>query len=67
MRVILNKEVKNLGEAGEIVNVAPGYGRNYLIPQGLAIPASKGSVQQAAQLRQGVGGPHRGDRGVHSP
>jgi len=54
MRVILNKEVKNLGEAGEIVNVAPGYGRNYLIPQGLAIPASKGSVQQAEhQQRMG--------------
>lgn len=47
MRVILNKEVPHLGEAGEIVQVAPGYGRNYLIPNGLAIPASEGSVRQA--------------------
>lgn len=46
MRVILKKEVHNLGDAGEIVKVAPGYGRNYLIPRGLAIPASEGSVNQ---------------------
>jgi large subunit ribosomal protein L9 len=44
MRVILNSEVPNLGDAGDIVQVAPGYGRNYLIPRGLAIPASEGSV-----------------------
>lgn len=46
MRVILKKEVPNLGDAGDIVNVKPGYGRNYLIPRGLAIPASEGSVKQ---------------------
>ncbi|TVQ90962.1 MAG: 50S ribosomal protein L9 [Deltaproteobacteria bacterium] len=46
MRVILKKEVQNLGEAGDIVNVKPGYGRNYLIPRGLAIPASEGSIKQ---------------------
>ena len=44
MRVILKKEVHNLGDAGEIVKVAPGFGRNYLIPRGLAILASEGSV-----------------------
>lgn len=47
MRVILKKEVPNLGDAGDIVSVKPGYGRNYLIPRGLAIPASEGSVKQA--------------------
>ena len=47
MRVILKKAVSHLGEAGEIVKVSPGYGRNYLIPRGLAIPASEGSVRQA--------------------
>jgi large subunit ribosomal protein L9 len=47
MRVILKNEVAHLGDAGEIVNVRDGYGRNYLIPRGLAIPASKGSVKQA--------------------
>jgi large subunit ribosomal protein L9 len=46
MRVILKQEVPHLGEAGEIVEVKPGYGRNYLIPRGLAIPASSGSVAQ---------------------
>ncbi|TNE86767.1 MAG: 50S ribosomal protein L9 [Deltaproteobacteria bacterium] len=44
MRVILKSEVPHLGDAGDIVRVAPGYGRNYLIPRGLAIPASEGSV-----------------------
>ncbi len=46
MRVILKHEVHNLGDAGEIVKVAAGYGRNYLIPRGLAIPASEGSLRQ---------------------
>lgn len=47
MRVILKQEVANLGEAGDVVNVKPGYGRNYLIPRGLAMPASEGSLKQA--------------------
>lgn len=46
MRVILKQEVHNLGDAGEIVKVAPGYGRNFLIPRGYAIPASEGSIRQ---------------------
>lgn len=46
MRVILKKEVANLGDAGEIVQVNPGYGRNFLIPRGLAIAASEGSMAQ---------------------
>lgn len=41
MLVILKKEVAHLGEAGAVVEVKNGYGRNYLIPQGLAIPASE--------------------------
>ena len=52
MRVILKHEVPNLGEAGEIVSVANGYGRNYLIPRGLAIPASEGSVKQAEHQKK---------------
>lgn len=51
MRVILNQEVPNLGDAGDIVNVAPGYGRNYLIPRGLAMVASEGSVKQAEHAK----------------
>ncbi len=46
MRVILKQDVANLGAPGEIVNVARGYGRNFLIPRGLAIPASDGSVRE---------------------
>ena len=46
MRVILKSEVPHLGDAGDIVKVAPGYGRNFLLPRGLAIPASEGSVRQ---------------------
>ena len=44
MRLILKQDVHNLGDAGEIVQVSGGYGRNYLVPRGLAIPASDGSV-----------------------
>ena len=40
MKVILKEDVKNLGEVGNIVNVANGYGRNYLIPRNFAIEAS---------------------------
>jgi len=46
MRVILKQEVHNLGDAGEIVKVANGYGRNFLLPRGFAIPASEGSIRQ---------------------
>ena len=45
MRIILKNEVPHLGEAGDIVNVKAGFGRNFLIPQGLAVPASTGSVK----------------------
>lgn len=46
MRVILKQEISDLGDAGDIVSVRAGYGRNYLIPRGLAIPASEGSVRE---------------------
>lgn len=44
MLVILKKEVPNLGEAGDVVRVKAGYGRNHLIPRGLAIPANERNV-----------------------
>jgi large subunit ribosomal protein L9 len=46
MQVILKQEVANLGDAGDIVKVSAGYGRNFLIPRGLAILATEGSVTQ---------------------
>jgi large subunit ribosomal protein L9 len=40
MQVILTQDVGNLGKAGELVSVKPGYGRNYLVPNGLAVTAT---------------------------
>lgn len=52
MRVILTNNVPKLGEVGDVCNVAPGYGRNYLIPQGLAILATPGAVKQIDDLKR---------------
>lgn len=46
MQVILKQHVNHLGEPGDIITVKPGYGRNFLIPRGLAIPASAGSLAE---------------------
>lgn len=46
MDIILTEDVPKLGEMGDIVKVAPGYGRNYLIPQGMAIPATLGNKKE---------------------
>ena len=46
MKLILRKVVENLGGPGDIVDVKPGFGRNYLIPQGLAYEASKGNIRR---------------------
>jgi large subunit ribosomal protein L9 len=51
MRVILRKEIDNLGDVGDVVEVADGFGMNHLIPKGLALQASAGSVR-AAQHEQ---------------
>lgn len=51
MKVLLINDVYKLGRAGEIKKVAAGYGRNYLIPQGLAVPVTAGSTQQAERIR----------------
>jgi large subunit ribosomal protein L9 len=40
MQVILTQDIENLGKAGELVSVRPGYGRNYLVPRGLAVTAT---------------------------
>ncbi|VAW73389.1 LSU ribosomal protein L9p [hydrothermal vent metagenome] len=46
MNIILLEKVENLGELGDQVNVKPGYGRNYLIPGGKAVPATKDNITQ---------------------
>ena len=46
MQIILKEDIHNLGKGGELVTVKPGYGRNYLIPQGKAVIATARSVAQ---------------------
>ena len=46
MKLILRNAVENLGDPGDIVDVAPGYGRNYLVPQGLAYEASEANIRR---------------------
>jgi large subunit ribosomal protein L9 len=52
MKVILQKEVAKLGAPGDVVNVTDGYARNFLVPRGLAIQATKGAVRQVDNLRR---------------
>lgn len=51
MEVILLKDVKRVGEVGEVKRVSDGYARNYLIPRGLAVPATEGARKQAEQQK----------------
>lgn len=52
MKLILKKAVPNLGEAGEVVSVKAGFGRNYLLPQGLAYEASEANVRRLEEERK---------------
>jgi len=52
MKVILQKPVEKLGDPGDVVDVAAGYARNYLIPRSLAIRAHRGAEKQADTLRR---------------
>lgn len=58
MKLILRQAVEKLGNPGDIVNVAPGYGRNYLLPQGLAFEASEANIrrleEEKAQVQERV-------------
>jgi len=51
MKIILQKPVEKLGDPGDVIEVADGYARNYLVPYGLAVKAHKGAVVQADVLR----------------
>lgn len=53
MELILRDDIERLGRRGEIVNVAAGYGRNYLLPRGLAIPVSEANKAVIAKERKG--------------
>jgi large subunit ribosomal protein L9 len=49
MQVVLLKDIKRLGKAGDVRNVADGFARNYLLPRGLAAPATSGAVREAQE------------------
>ncbi|HEX7973875.1 MAG TPA: 50S ribosomal protein L9 [Anaerolineales bacterium] len=51
MKVLLLKDVYKLGRAGDVKRVADGYGRNFLLPQGLAVLATTGALQQVEHIR----------------
>ncbi len=52
MKLILTQDVTNLGAPGDVVEVKNGYGRNYLMPNGFAIRATKGAEKQVATIRR---------------
>ena len=57
MKIILQKPVDKLGDPGDVVDVADGYARNYLVPRGLAIKAHKGAAKQPARRAAVTGTP----------
>lgn len=52
MKIVLRNDLDRVGKRGDLLDVADGYARNYLIPHGLAIPATEGIEQQAASMRR---------------
>lgn len=55
IQVILSEDVHSLGEAGDVVSVKPGYARNYLVPQGKALPATAERVNQVEHQKRVIG------------
>jgi large subunit ribosomal protein L9 len=52
MKVILRQDIRDLGQAGQTIEVKAGYGRNYLIPRNLAIPASKANLRAIDEIEK---------------
>lgn len=52
MIVILKKDIKGTGKAGDVIKVSPGYARNMLIPRGLAVEATEGNVRNLEKQKQ---------------
>ncbi|WP_088893436.1 50S ribosomal protein L9 [Leptolyngbya ohadii] len=52
IQLVLNKDVSKLGRAGDVVEVAPGYARNYLLPQGFAVRTTPGILKQVERRRE---------------
>lgn len=52
IRVVLQQDVENLGQGGEVVRVRPGYARNFLIPRGMALPATSGNLARVEEFKK---------------
>lgn len=52
VQLVLNRDVSKLGKAGDLVEVAPGYARNYLLPQGIAVRTTPGILKQVERRRE---------------
>ena len=62
MRVILLQDVLHQGKRGEVIDVKPGFARNYLLPQGIALQASGGNLKHFEQLRRQIDDEHERER-----
>ena len=62
MKVILLSDQRHLGKRGELVEVKPGYGRNYLLPQGLALEATHSNITSFEQQRAKIDARHAQER-----
>ena len=52
VKVILRSDVAKVGKKGDVVDVSPGFARNYLVAKGMAMPASEGAIAQGAAMRR---------------
>jgi large subunit ribosomal protein L9 len=55
IRVVLQQDVDNLGASGDVVRVRPGYARNFLVPRGLALPATESTIARVDELKRLAG------------
>ncbi len=62
MRVILLQDVLHQGKRGDVIDVKPGFARNYLMPQGIALPASQGNLRHFEELRSKIDAEHEHER-----
>src|SRR5258706_12536792 len=56
IKVLLKNDVASLGSGGEVVRVRPGFARNFLLPRGLAVPATAGNLARVEDLKRQVAG-----------
>ncbi len=52
VKLVLSKDVRKLGKMGDLVEVAPGYARNFLVPQGIGLPVNPGILKQVERRRE---------------